>query len=117
MLFRSGSFKDVFVATSYSLAPLPLLIVPAVIYSNFATASEAGIINLLTSFAFVWCGMLIFFASQVTHDYTFSKNILTTLGTIIGMCVIMFVALLFSTLLSKILSFITEVITEITYRL
>lgn len=112
-----GSFKDVFVATSYSLAPLPLLIVPAVIYSNFATASEAGIINLLTSFAFVWCGMLIFFASQVTHDYTFSKNILTTLGTIIGMCVIMFVALLFSTLLSKILSFITEVITEITYRL
>ena len=111
-----GSFKDVFIATSYALAPLALFIVPATIYSNFAIENEGLIINLLISIGFVWAGMLIFFASQVTHDYTFSKNILTTLGTIVGMAVIMFVALLFSTLLTKIMSFIADIITEIAYR-
>ncbi|MBO7149201.1 MAG: YIP1 family protein [Clostridia bacterium] len=111
-----GSFKDVFIATSYALAPLAMFIVPATIYSNFAIENEGLIINLLISIGFVWAGMLIFFASQVTHDYTFSKNILTTLGTIVGMAVIMFVALLFSTLLTKIMSFIADIITEIAYR-
>ena len=112
-----GSFKDVFVATSYALAPLPLLIIPSVLYSNIALESEGMVVSLLATFAFIWCGMLIFFASQVTHDYTFSKNILTTIGTLLGMAVIMFIALLFSTLLSKVFSFITDLITEIAYRL
>ncbi len=112
-----GSFKDVFVATSYALAPLPLLIVPSVLYSNIALESEGMVVNLLATFAFIWCGMLIFFASQVTHDYTFSKNILTTIGTLLGMAVIMFIALLFSTLLSKVFGFITDLISEIAYRL
>ena len=111
-----GSFKDIFVATSYSLAPLCMLVIPAVIYSNVATENEDTIINLLIAIGFIWAGMLIFFASQVTHDYTFSKNVLTTLGTIIGMCIIMFVALLFSTLLTKIVSFVADIITEIAYR-
>ncbi len=112
-----GSFKDVFVATSYALAPLPLLIIPSVLYSNIALESEGMVVSLLATFAFIWCGMLIFFASQVTHDYTFSKNILTTIGTLLGMAVIMFIALLFSTLLSKVFSFIADLITEIAYRL
>ncbi len=112
-----GSFKDVFVATSYALAPLPLLIIPSVLYSNIALESEGMVVTLLSTFAFIWCGMLIFFASQVTHDYTFSKNILTTIGTLLGMAVIMFIALLFSTLLSKVFGFIADLITEIAYRL
>ena len=112
-----GSFKDVFVATSYALAPLPLLIIPSVLYSNIALESEGMVVSLLATFAFIWCGILIFFASQVTHDYSFSKNILTTLGTLLGMAVIMFIALLFSTLLSKVFGFITDIITEIAYRL
>ncbi len=112
-----GSFKDIFVATSYALAPLPMLIIPATIYSNFALENEALVINLLIGIGFAWAGMLIFFASQVTHDYTFSKNILTTIGTIVGMAVIMFIILLFSTLLTKVITFVSDIITEISYRM
>jgi len=112
-----GSFKDIFVATSYAIVPVPILIIPSVIISNFSLASEATIINLLVSFAFIWAGLLIFFGMMVTHDYTFSKNILTSLGTIVGMALIMFIGILFSTLLAKIVSFISSIITEITYRM
>ena len=112
-----GSFKDIFVATSYAIIPVPLLIIPSVIYSNVALANESTIINLLVSFAFIWAGLLIFFGMMVTHDYTFGKNVLTTLGTIVGMALIMFIGILFSTLLAKIVSFISSIITEITYRM
>lgn len=112
-----GSFKDIFIATCYSLVPIPILIIPSVIISNFALASEATIINLLVSIAFVWVGLLIFFGTMVTHDYTFGKNVIMCVFTIVGMAVIMFIGILFSTLLAKMVSFISSIVTEITYRM
>jgi len=111
-----GSFKDIFIATSYALAPLPLLIIPATICTNFLTSNEAAIVTLLESFAFIWVGLLIFTGTMVTHDYSLLKNIVTCLGTIVAMVFIMFLALLFTTLLTNVVGFITAIVTEITYR-
>ena len=112
-----GSFKDIFIALSYSLAPLPLLIIPSTIISNVITDSETAIVNLLVAIAYIWVGILIFFGMMVTHDYSMSKNVLTTLGTIVGMAFIMFIAILFTTLLGKVVSFVTNIIDEINYRI
>ncbi len=111
-----GSFKDIFVSTSYALAPLPLMIIPATIASNVIIADEADIVSLVVAFGFIWAGLLIFFGTMVTHDYSLGKNFLTTVGTILGMVCIMFIALLFSTLLGKLISFVTNIVTEIQYR-
>ena len=112
-----GSFKDIFVATSYSLAPLPLLIIPATIYSNFCITTEVEIIGFLSTLAFIWLGLLVFCGTMVTHDYSMGKNVITFLGTIVAMVFIMFVAILFTTLVGKIVSLITNIVTEIQYRL
>lgn len=112
-----GSMKDIFVACCYCLTPLPLLILPATIASNFLTANEAGLVNLLSSLAYIWLGLLVFFAMMVTHDYSVGKNILTCVATIVGMAFIMFLGILFSSLMAKIVSFVTNIIEEINYRL
>jgi sugar lactone lactonase YvrE len=112
-----GSLKDIFIATSYSLIPLPLLIIPSTIASNFVTGNEVTLVNLLADFAFIWAILLIFFGMMVTHDYTLTKNLVICLCTIVGMVFIMFVGILFSTLLGKIVSFISNIIIEINYRL
>ncbi len=112
-----GSFKDIFVATCYSLLPLPLLIIPTTIASNFVVSSETTILTMLVNIGFIWAGALIFFGMMVTHDYSMTKNLVISLCTILGMVVIMFIGILFTTLLGKIVSFITNIITEITYRL
>ena len=112
-----GSFKDVFIACCYSLLPLPLLIIPATIASNFVTNSEIGIISMLSTVAFIWLGLLIFFGTQVTHDYTMSKNVITVLGTVVGMVFIIFLVLLFSTLVGKMVSLVTNIVTELQYRM
>ena len=112
-----GSFKDIFIATSYALAPLPLLIIPSTIMTNFLTSNEAAVVTLLNSFAFIWVGLLIFTGTMVTHDYSLLKNLVTCLGTIVAMVFIMFLALLFTTLLTNVIGFITAIVVEISYRM
>ncbi len=112
-----GSFKDIFIACSYSLSPIPLMIIPSTIISNVITDSETAIVNLLATVGFIWLGLLLFFGMMVTHDYSLSKNVLTCVGTIVAMAFIMFLAILFTTLLGKVVSFITNIIDEISYRI
>lgn len=112
-----GSFKDICIAVCYSLVPLPMMLVPATIFSNVVTANEMDIITLLVTLGFIWAGFLIFFGTMVTHDYSLGKNVVMIVCSIVGMAFIMFVALLFTTLLGKIVSFITNIITELSYRI
>ncbi len=112
-----GSFKDIFVATCYALTPLPLLIIPSVLLSNVLAKSEGQIITLLTTFAFIWMGCLVFVGMMVTHDYSMFKSILTSVGTIVGAAFIMFLAILFTSLVGKMVSFVSSIIVEINYRL
>jgi hypothetical protein len=112
-----GSFKDIFIACSYCLVPIPLLVIPATVYSNFCISTETEIITMITSLAFIWLGLLLFFGTMVTHDYTMGKNVITVIGTIVAMVFIMFVAILFTTLVGKIVSLITNIVTEIQYRM
>ena len=112
-----GSFKDIFVACGYSLLPIPLLVIPTTIYSNFCITTETDIIGFISAFAFIWLGLLVFFGTMVTHDYSMGKNVITVLGTIVGMVFIMFLAVLFTTLVGKIVGLITNIVDEIQYRL
>ena len=112
-----GSLKDIFIATCYSLMPIALIYIPVTIASNFILADEAKMLTLLTTIAFIWVGLLLFFGMMVTHDYSMGKNVGTTLVTIVGMICIMFVALLFSTLLGKLVSFVTNIVTELQFRM
>ena len=112
-----GSMKDIFVATSYSLLPLILIITPATLATNILTVTELNIVDLLVSFSFIWMGLLLFCGMMVTHDYTVPKSILTCAFTIVAMVFIMFVGILFSTLLSQIVSFVSNIILEINYRI
>ena len=110
-----GRFRDILIATCYSLAPLPFFIILSTILSNIF--SDASIINLLVSFGYVWVAMLLFFGMLVTHNYTMPKNILMILCTIVAMAVIMFVTILFSTLMIKVVSFVISIFSEIGSRL
>ncbi len=112
-----GSFKDIFIAAGYSLTPLPLLIVPATIYSNFVVSTETDIVGFISTLAFIWLGLLLFFGTMITHDYSMGKNVVTVLGTIVAMIFIMFVAILFTTLVGKMVGLVTNIVTEIQFRM
>ena len=112
-----GSFKDIVVATGYSLAPLPVFVVVSTILTNLLTSTEGSMVDLLVTLGYVWVGILLFFGMLVTHDYTINKNFVTVLGTIVAMAIIMFVTILFSSLVVKMVTFIVALVTEIGNRI
>jgi hypothetical protein len=111
-----GSFKDVYIATCYSLVPLPLLIIPSVLISNVLTITELEMVTMIQAFAFIWLGMLVFFGMMVTHDYTLGKNFITTIVSIVGVAFIIFIAGLFSALVTKVFTFFYNIYIELSYR-
>lgn len=112
-----GSLKDIFIATGYSLAPLPLFVIISTILTNFMTTSEGSIVSLLVSFGYVWVGILLFFGMMVTHDYTMVKNIVITVCTIVAMAIIIFVIVLFGSLVGKMISFLVAIFSELGNRI
>lgn len=109
-----GSFRDVLIATTYSLSPLPPLLVISTLLTNVLTKTEGPIATkLIPFFAYIWVGFLLFFGMLVTHGYSLPKNIVTTLGTIVTLAVLIFVASLFSTLVGKMVQFVANIVIEI----
>jgi tetratricopeptide (TPR) repeat protein/sugar lactone lactonase YvrE len=111
-----GSFKDVYIATCYSIVPLPLIMFPKILLTNIVTMDEMSILSTMISMAWIWVGFLIFFAMMVTHDYTLGKNIITMAGTIIGAAFIMFIGVLFSSLIMRVVTFFYNIYVELKYR-
>ena len=111
-----GSLKDIFIATSYALIPIPIIMIPATIATHFCSLAEAEFITLALGIAYVWTGMLIVFGSMTTHGYSMGRNIAICFFTIVGMVFIMFLAVLFWNLITRMISFVSDIITEISYR-
>lgn len=112
-----GSFKDIFIAVGYSVLPIAITTIPVTLFSNFVVSEELNILSLITVLGFIWAGMLIFFGTMVTHDYSMGKNFVTILGTVVGMAFIMFIGLLFTSLVMDMVTFFTDIASEINYRL
>ncbi len=112
-----GSFKDIFIATSYSLLPLPLLVIPATLLTHIFTLNEAGLVSLLVTIAWVYVVILIFCGTMIVHGYSLFGNLVAAIGSIVGMAFIMFVALLFTGLIQKIVGFISSIAAELSYRM
>ena len=112
-----GSFKDIYVATCYSLSPLPIFMIVSTVLTNVMTTSEGSMVNLLITIGFIWTVMLLFFGTLVTHDYSLGKNVITILGTILAMVVIMFVIILFSSLVMKMITFVIAIFKEVANRM
>ena len=112
-----GSFKDIYIAVCYSLAPLPLFLVISTVLSNVMTATEGSMVNLIVTIGLIWTIMLIFFGVMVTQDYPMGKNFITIVGTIVAMAVIIFIAVLFSSLVVKMVTFLISLFTEIGSRI
>ena len=111
-----GSFKDIFIACSYSLAPLPLFVIISTVLTNVFTVTEGSMASLLVTFGYIWVGILLFFGTLVTHDYSIGKNVVSTVCSIVAMMIIMFVIILFFGLVVKMITFIGALISEIANR-
>jgi hypothetical protein len=112
-----GKMRDIFIATCYSLMPMILLGIPATILSNFVTGSELQFINFMYSMGLYWTVFLIFFGILTTNEYSLTKNVVTTLLSLIAMGFIAFIGILFINVLNEMWEFGRTIVNEVIYRI
>ena len=109
-----GNMKDIYVATTYALAPMVLLI-PLTLISNVMSLGEASYYQFFLSLIFFCVGFLIFFGTMITHQYSLLKTLFTCALILIGIVVILFIGILFYNLIQRILSFVISSWQEISF--
>lgn len=112
-----GSFRDIYIAASYALIPLTLFNLPCTIFSNFLITEEMSILSFVMAVGSFWMGLLIFFGMMVTHEYSFGKNIVVSLLTVVGIAIILFLVMIFFSLTGRMVDLITNIVNEITFRM
>lgn len=112
-----GRLKDIYVSTAYAMIPMIILIIPFSLLSNFMILEELAFVDYSATAAFAWTGILVFASSLVTHDYSFGKNVLVCILTVIGIGIILFIMFLLLNVSSRFVSFIVNIYNEISFRL
>jgi len=112
-----GTFKDVFIYSTYALTPLIIMLIPTAVISNFMTAEEGYFYYLFLGIAVVWAGALLFIGTIVTHEYSVSKAVFSIAVIVVGIVLVAFVGLLFFMIIDRLIYFVIDLYNEITYRM
>ena len=110
-----GTMKDIFTAMGYALVPMILVRIPMIILSLGITIEEGTFYYVLNAFSYIWTGILVFFGTMITHQYSFKKTVLTCICTVVGMGIIMFIGLLFFNVIQQMITFFTTIYKEIRF--
>ena len=112
-----GHLGDIYMGSAYALAPYPLIQIPIIIISNFVTKDEVAFYTIFNNISIVWCGILIFMAMMMIHQYGFFKTLMFTIFTIFGMLVFIFIVLLFFSMISQGVAYFVSLGREVIFRL
>ncbi|MCL1806621.1 MAG: YIP1 family protein [Oscillospiraceae bacterium] len=111
-----GRFKDILTVTGYSLIPLIITFIPAIIISNGLAANEDVFYFIILGFGLVWTAVLILIGIMTVHNYTLVKTFATLFLTFLAMFLIIFLALLLFDLLNQVIIFFENIYIELVAR-
>ncbi|KQY84014.1 hypothetical protein ASD24_09465 [Paenibacillus sp. Root52] len=111
-----GKFKEIVLATGYSLIPLILIYAPMIVISRFMVQEETAFYYLLTTIAFIWFVLLLFIGTMTVHQYTVIKTIITMVLTVIVMGIIIFLGALVFSMLQQLFEFGYNIYRELIFR-
>lgn len=111
-----GTFREIVIASAYSLLPLILVIVPLTLVSHFLVLEEAQIYYLILVLSMIWAGLMLFIGTMITHEYSFAKTIGTSVLVVAGIGVSLFIMLLFSTVINHMIVFAIDIYSEAVLR-
>lgn len=111
-----GSFKKIYMAMSYSLMPLIILLPIATILTHILTLSESFIITMILVAAYAWTGYLIVISIKEIHEYGFMQVFLNILITLFMMIVCVFVVSILYMFWDKVIEVFSSIFREVKYR-
>ena len=111
-----GKFRDVFIASAYSLMPYILLTLPMTLISHVLTYNEIFIYNAYNYVVLGWCFILFFVSTYNIHNYSFFTTVKNIIFTAFGMIIIALLGFLVYMFAGQAIDFIVSVIKEVVFR-
>lgn len=111
-----GKFRDVYIATIYSLMPYIIVKPLLILFSNVLTLNEAFVYDFGSLIIMGWSGLLIFLMVKEIHYYTIRETIKNILLTIFGMIMLALVLFIVFVLLDQVYDFVNAVVEEVSDR-
>ncbi len=111
-----GRFKDVLIATTYSLIPYVAFIYIRVILSHVLSLSGLRILDAIGTVVLIVTFYILCIAIMSAHEFDFFRFLLTAFVSVLFMILVAFVIFVVIILLQQVGNFFTSVFTEILYR-
>ncbi|MFG6117770.1 YIP1 family protein [Thalassobacillus sp. B23F22_16] len=111
-----GKFRDVYIGTIYSLAPIILFLLPVTLISNVLTFNEAFIYTFSMQIIIVWSVIILFTTIKEIHDFTFWGTVRNILVTLFGMFLTVLVFFVLYVLFDQVIDFVISIIEEVILR-
>ena len=90
-----GTYKAVFIAKAYALAPVVIFIVPLALFSNILTGAEEAIYDSILLFVYAWMGFFIYLSIMEVHGYSITEAIRNTLWIVFAGAILVLFAFAF----------------------
>ena len=87
------------------------------VLSNILVLDESVFINYISVLGYIWTGILLFFALEGLHMYSFKTNVFSILATVAGIVILAFLIFLMFNLFIQFFSFLETVTKELLYRI
>ena len=107
-----GFFRDIFIGTIFSFAPVILFKLPIDLLSNALTFNEAYIYNILNIIIWAWSIMNVIIMLKEIHNFTIKELIINLLLTIVAIVVMILLFLVIYILANQLIQFIVNLIKE-----
>lgn len=111
-----GNFKEVYIATSYSIVPLVLFLFIKVILTNLIPLEASGLISGIETAVLIFTFFLLSVAMMKMHEYDFFKFLRTGIITVFFMILVVFIIFMCAILIAQFVTFIVSLYEEVVYR-
>lgn len=117
LLDGSGTFKEIWIVSAYSLVPYVMFTLITTFLSNFITLEGAVFLEWIFKAGQVWSVIMIVLGLMEIHQYTLKKTLMSIFMTILGIFIVLFLVLLTFSLYNQVSTFFNTIYREIIYRL
>jgi tetratricopeptide (TPR) repeat protein len=112
-----GSFREIWIFTSYALLSYVLLNIPILILSNVLVIEERVFLTIGSFLANAWTAIQLIAAMKAVHQFTLKRTLVSMGLTAVGIVLIVVVGLLLYTLIAQLAAFGITIYQEILLRI
>ena len=111
-----GFFRDIFIGTIYSFAPLILFKIPVDALSNLLTYNEGYLYTIFNAILWIWSIFNVILMIKEIHNYKFGELLLNIVLTFVAVIIMILLFLVVYILTMQLVEFIIGLFSEVGYR-